>query len=144
MSIHVRPVCQDLECLNKQLEIVQTISAVVDPVRNSGKRDWSLNQIFGRKLSQACPLAEESKLEVLLSEDADYKLSPDADDIAHKNGGDPSETTIALYNLKNLQLETDISMTWNEDVFKYNLNFKQPHVYAHRFFYRLWPRTRWN
>ncbi|GES90457.1 GPI transamidase component PIG-T-like [Rhizophagus clarus] len=131
MSIHVRPVCQGFECLNKHLEIVQTVSAVVDPVRNSGKRDWSLNQIFGRQLSLACPLAEESKLEVILSEDGDYKLSPDADTVVRKNDGD---ATIALYNLKNLQLDTDISMTWNEDVFKYNLNYEQPRVYAHRFF----------
>ncbi|EXX71787.1 Gpi16p [Rhizophagus irregularis DAOM 197198w] len=130
MSIHVRPVCQDLECLDRQLEIVQTVSAVVDPVRNSGKRDWSLDQIFGRRLSQACPLAEESKLEVILSENGDYKLSPAVDDVT-KNDGD---ATIALYNLKTLQLETDISMTWNEDVFKYNLNYEQPRVYAHRFF----------
>lgn len=55
-----------------------------------------MDQIFGRRLSQACPLAEESKLEVILSENGDYKLSPAVDDVT-KNDGD---ATIALYNLK--------------------------------------------
>ncbi|CAI2178251.1 11600_t:CDS:10 [Funneliformis geosporum] len=131
MSIHVRPVCENSECSRKQLEIVQTVSTVVDPVRNSGKRDWSLNQIFGRRLSQACPLAEESKLEINLPEDGDYKLSPDADDVIRNTEGDTSK---AVYNLKNVQSKTDVSMTWKEDLFEYNLNFEQPRVYAHRFF----------
>ncbi|CAG8553270.1 8397_t:CDS:10, partial [Funneliformis mosseae] len=131
MSIHVRPVCENSECLRKQLEIVQTVSTVVDPVRNSGKRDWSLNQIFGRSLSQACPLAEESKLEINLPEDGDYKLSPDADDVIQKTEGDTSK---AVFYLKNVQSKTDVSMTWKEDLFEYNLNFEQPRVYAHRFF----------
>jgi hypothetical protein len=57
-----------------------------------------LNQIFGKRLSQACPLAEGSRLEVILSENGDYKLSPVADDVIRKNG---SDATTALYNLKN-------------------------------------------
>ncbi|CAG8512123.1 10827_t:CDS:2 [Diversispora eburnea] len=70
MSIHVRPF--------QQLEILQTVSTVVDPVRVSGKRDWSLSQIFGRQLSNACPLAEESNLEIILPENGDYKINPEA------------------------------------------------------------------
>ncbi len=64
-------------------------------------QDWNLNQIFGRHLSQACPLAKESKLEIILPEDNDYKLSPDTNDVIQKTEGDTSKTNIAVYDLKN-------------------------------------------
>ncbi|CAG8852192.1 401_t:CDS:2, partial [Racocetra persica] len=38
MSIHVRPSCEKPDCTDQQLEIIQTVSTVIDPVRNSGKR----------------------------------------------------------------------------------------------------------
>ncbi|CAG8474801.1 14065_t:CDS:10 [Acaulospora colombiana] len=119
MSIHVRPLCEDPECTNQQLELLQTVSTVVDPVRRSGKRDWSLSEVFGHKLTQACPLAEESKLEVILpGGDVGYKISPDADAITSAIDGDTNER-IAVYDLKRVQPGTEISMTWDEEKFDY-------------------------
>ncbi|RHZ69509.1 hypothetical protein Glove_283g126 [Diversispora epigaea] len=141
MSIHVRPFCEDPECINQQLEILQTVSTVVDPVRVSGKRDWSLSQVFGRQLSNACPLAEESNLEIILPENGDYKINPEANpdnnNIVTRRTPDVSGNNekIAVYDLKKAQLvNSDLSMTWNEDQFDYDLNHTKPLVFAHRYF----------
>ncbi|KAF0552024.1 Gpi16 subunit, GPI transamidase component [Gigaspora margarita] len=136
MSIHVQPSCEEPDCINQQLEIIQTVSTVIDPVRNSGKRDWSLNNVFGRRLSQACPLAEESNLEIIIPEDGDYKIIPDADDIIQRSMDDTDdvEKKIAVYNLKKIEPDTELSMIWNEDQFEYNFNPVQPRIFAHRFF----------
>ncbi|CAG8809000.1 11174_t:CDS:2, partial [Dentiscutata erythropus] len=54
MSIHVRPLCEDPECLSQQLEILQTVSTVVDPVRVSGKRDSNYWCNISRFLNHSC------------------------------------------------------------------------------------------
>ncbi|CAG8593041.1 23389_t:CDS:10 [Dentiscutata erythropus] len=129
MSIHVRPSCEEPDCINQQLEIIQTVSTVIDPVRNSGKRDWSLNKVFGRRLSQACPLAEESNLEIILPEHDDYKITPDADDIIQRSMGDTDGDVE-----RKIAPNTELSMRWNEEQFEYNFNPVQPRIFAHRFF----------
>ncbi|CAG8552078.1 3840_t:CDS:10 [Acaulospora morrowiae] len=120
MSIHVRPLCEDSECTSQQLEVLQTVSTVVNPVRKLGKRDWSLSEVFDRKIIQACPLASESKLEIILPEDDGYRISPDANVItgSTESTGDTNEK-IAVYDLKKVQPNTEFSMTWNEEQFNY-------------------------
>ncbi|CAJ0627124.1 3382_t:CDS:10 [Entrophospora sp. SA101] len=115
MSIHVKPICEDLKCANKSLEIVLALSTVVDPVRNSGKR--------------------ESKLELILPENGDYKITPESNDVVRRrNEGESNIRNIAIYNLKNALLDNELSMTWNEETFEYNIDSIQPRVFAHRYF----------
>ncbi|CAG8608907.1 11257_t:CDS:2, partial [Scutellospora calospora] len=110
------------DCKSQQLEIIQTVSTVIDPVRNSGKRDWSLSKVFGRQLSQACPLAEKSDLKIILPEDGDYEIIPYADDIKRNKDDTNSgtEKKIAIYDLKKIEPNTELSMKWNEDTFEYS------------------------
>ncbi|CAG8451990.1 8749_t:CDS:10 [Cetraspora pellucida] len=79
--------------------------------------------IHVRPSCEACPLAEESNLEVILPEHGDYKIIPDANVIIQRNtsnidGG--AEKKIAVYNLKKIKPNTELSMSWNEDQFEYS------------------------
>ncbi|XP_053706299.1 GPI transamidase component PIG-T [Synchiropus splendidus] len=79
-AVHVRPVCQDLECKATSLELRQTLNVVFDlHTSGQGKREWSLFKMFSRTLSEACPLASSSKIYVDITENPEgelFELSP--------------------------------------------------------------------
>ncbi|KAG9307362.1 hypothetical protein G9A89_017191 [Geosiphon pyriformis] len=131
MGIHVRPICQDPNCKNQQLEILQTLSTVVDPVKNNRVRDWSINKLYSRKMERTCPLASESKLRLILPQEGDYEIIPDAD---HVIEGQEKGPDIAVYDLKKAPMSLNLSMKWNETRFEYDTRPVQPRIFAHRYF----------
>ncbi|NXF55810.1 PIGT transamidase, partial [Oceanites oceanicus] len=90
-AVHIRPVCrvthwfaqlpcggftvaaslslvQDASCLAVSWELRQTLTVVFDTFSSSqGKKDWSLFKMFSRTLTDACPLASQSKVYVDIS-----------------------------------------------------------------------------
>ncbi|ORZ19651.1 GPI transamidase component PIG-T [Absidia repens] len=137
MSIHAQSVCKDETCIERILQLEQTVTSVIDPVRDTSRRDWSLSSIFDRQLSGACPMAESSRVNVINRElkSPTYQLQPQ-----------PTNTTtaessflpnVATYDLHQAELnsELDIKMTWPESVFEYPLDsISKPLVNVHRYF----------
>ncbi|KAI8994674.1 GPI transamidase component PIG-T [Pilobolus umbonatus] len=123
MAIHTKSICITEDCSERTLELTQTITSVLDPVRETSRRDWSLESVFDRQLRNACPLASESKVLVQLKDTGDhYELKP------------PTETQnkVAVYHLTNNPL--NIRMTWKESSFIYPHLPVYPMVYAERYF----------
>ena len=128
MAIHAESVCIDDECTQRELELTQTVTSVMDPVRDTSRRDWSLESVFDRQLKNACPIAKESKILIDLENAGDsYELKP-----APIN----QENKVAIYHLsKHLQQEPlDIRMSWQQNSFLYPLEPIQPMIYAERYF----------
>ncbi|KAI8984284.1 GPI transamidase component PIG-T [Mycotypha africana] len=131
MAIHAKSKCADSECTERILEIEQTITSVMDPVRDTGRRDWSLESIFERQLENACPVATESKVVVEL-EDAgnDFELKP-----VTITADTEGKNKVATYHLSSSKEPLDIRMTWNqENSFLYPLKPVRPMIYAERYF----------
>ncbi|NXK88588.1 PIGT transamidase, partial [Formicarius rufipectus] len=87
-AVHIRPVCRvstrltslleppkgkskatpDASCMAVSWELRQTLTVVFDVFSSSqGKKDWSLFKMFSRTLTDACPLASQSKVYVDIS-----------------------------------------------------------------------------
>ncbi|NWY60083.1 PIGT transamidase, partial [Chionis minor] len=82
-AVHIRPICRvthwfaqlpcgefncDSSCLAVSWELRQTLTVVFDTFSSGqGKKDWSLFKMFSRTLTDACPLAEQSKVYVDIS-----------------------------------------------------------------------------
>ncbi|XP_042656948.1 GPI transamidase component PIG-T isoform X4 [Tyto alba] len=67
-AVHIRPVCRDSSCLAVSWELRQTLTVVFDTFSSGqGKKDWSLFKMFSRTLTDACPLASQSKVYVDIS-----------------------------------------------------------------------------
>uniref|UniRef100_A0A8D0GDJ2 Phosphatidylinositol glycan anchor biosynthesis class T n=1 Tax=Sphenodon punctatus TaxID=8508 RepID=A0A8D0GDJ2_SPHPU len=67
-AVHIRPICRDASCLSISWELRQTLTVVLDIFSiGQGKKDWSLFKMFSRTLTEACPLASESKVYVDIS-----------------------------------------------------------------------------
>ncbi|XP_039354151.1 GPI transamidase component PIG-T isoform X1 [Mauremys reevesii] len=67
-AVHIRPICRDASCLSVSWELRQTLTVVFDTFSiGQGKRDWSLFKMFSRTVTEACPLASESKIYVDIS-----------------------------------------------------------------------------
>ncbi|KAI8329631.1 GPI transamidase component PIG-T [Chlamydoabsidia padenii] len=130
MSIHAKSVCKDDACSERMLQLKQTVTSVMDPVRETSRRDWSLSSIFDRQVNGACPMAYSSQINVHLK------------DISFKNQLQPppstifeSSSSIATYDLHQVKEPLDVKMTWPETVFEFPLNTEsKPLVNAHRYF----------
>ncbi|XP_054029659.1 GPI transamidase component PIG-T [Dryobates pubescens] len=67
-AVHIRPICRDASCLSVSWELRQTLTVVFDSFASGqGKKDWSLFRMFSRTLTDACPLASQSKVYVDIS-----------------------------------------------------------------------------
>ncbi|KAK5863388.1 hypothetical protein PBY51_000421 [Eleginops maclovinus] len=79
-AVHIRPVCQDLQCKTTSWELRQTLNVVFDlHTPGQGKREWSLFKMFSRTLTEACPLASSSKIYIDITDDPQgelFELSP--------------------------------------------------------------------
>ncbi|KAI3357318.1 hypothetical protein L3Q82_015764 [Scortum barcoo] len=79
-AVHIRPMCQDLQCKTTSWELRQTLNVVFD-LHNSaqGKREWSLFKMFSRTLTEACPLASSSKIYIDVTDNPQgeqFEVSP--------------------------------------------------------------------
>lgn len=72
LGIHFRHTCINEDCTQIGLELSQTLGVVFDPIINlrisMNKPDWSFKRLFGRMISNACPLASISKVYVDISD----------------------------------------------------------------------------
>ncbi|KAI9314340.1 GPI transamidase component PIG-T [Dichotomocladium elegans] len=75
MSVHVSSRC--IVRGHCHLTLKQTLTSVFDPVRDTSRRDWSLNDIFERELHGACPLANRSAVRIVVDPQSGAKLSPE-------------------------------------------------------------------
>ncbi|KAI9469334.1 GPI transamidase component PIG-T [Zychaea mexicana] len=124
MAIHAKSICANEDCTQRVMELKQTETSVLDPVRDSSRRDWSLKDTFDRVLHGACPVADRSRVHVA-RDDPNAKLSPKLD---NPSGG--------YYDLWKVQDELDIRMTWNENSFVYRKSLEPayPLISANRHF----------
>ncbi|EJC98354.1 GPI transamidase component GPI16 [Fomitiporia mediterranea MF3/22] len=108
MSIHVSWSKQE------GVKLQMSVQSVFDPVRLSSqqKRDFSFQSLFHRSISEACPVATESKVEMTLPEDAGYLITPEPL-IVREN--------IAFYNIAKVHaLPLDVSIRYpTENAFSY-------------------------
>ncbi|XP_046842958.1 GPI transamidase component PIG-T-like [Xenia sp. Carnegie-2017] len=102
MSLHLRTICEDVDCQRPLLELRQSLSILFDPVLLTGNYDWSLRKLFGHSLRSTCPLAKTSKIYVDVTgnnTDFTFTLKPRPSGIISKNLS-PSVEQFAVYDLK--------------------------------------------
>ncbi|KAJ6661110.1 hypothetical protein lerEdw1_016911 [Lerista edwardsae] len=104
-AVHIRPICRDASCLSTSWELRQTLTVVFDSFASGhGKKDWSLFKIFSRTLTEACPLASQSKVYVDISSKGQEKelleVSP-APLSVHEASVQGDRRTYAVYDLLN-------------------------------------------
>ncbi|RUP51428.1 hypothetical protein BC936DRAFT_148148 [Jimgerdemannia flammicorona] len=136
MAIHVRPVCKDVDCNQKQLELVQTVTSVFDPVRVTARREWSFQSLFDRKIERSCAVASLSRVLVLLptiTEDNAWQIFPSADDSMMYKVGEETRQ-VAVYDLAKVHVPFDLQMIWQEHIFLFPLQPSFPPFFAHRYF----------
>ncbi|KAI8082676.1 GPI transamidase component PIG-T [Gilbertella persicaria] len=123
MAIHAKSICMNDACTERQLELKQTVTSVMDPIRDSSRRDWSLASVFDRQLRQACPVANQSRVSVdLTNAGNEYELKP----------AGQQQGNAVTYHLSKEPL--DIRMDWRQSSFDYPLEPVQPIIYAERYF----------
>ncbi|KAI9029647.1 GPI transamidase component PIG-T [Phycomyces nitens] len=130
MGIVARSMCKDEACSERVLELKQTVTSVLDPVRDTGRRDWSLETIFERTLKGSCPLARKSRVLVnmdTLDNEKELKPAPTLQEESISN-------TRAIYDLHQSTQMLDVRMAWREPVFEYPLEPVHPMVSAQRYF----------
>ncbi|CAO3633813.1 unnamed protein product [Cunninghamella echinulata] len=130
MSIHASSKCSDSECTKHILELKQTVTSVMDPVRETSRRDWSLASIFDKQLIGACPMATSSQVVVHQSHLDKYNL-PQINPMPTFTN--ESLVIFDLHKVENHQ-PLDISMRWNENAFDYPATPNRPMIYANRYF----------
>ncbi|KAF9973673.1 hypothetical protein BGZ73_003040 [Actinomortierella ambigua] len=141
MAIHVRPVCEDEHCTVKSLEFVQSISTVIDVARETGNSNWTLNTLFERQITEACPLASSSNIVVILpggkSAEGTYELNPAPGKHSVKEIKEDNHR-VAVYNLLErytLQPNAgtfELFLNWSKDLADTKVDV--PGVVAHRYF----------
>ncbi|POI26287.1 hypothetical protein CIB84_009960 [Bambusicola thoracicus] len=102
-AVHIRPICRDASCLAVSWELRQTLTVVFDSfTTGQGKKDWSLFKMFSRTLTDACPLASESKVYVDISpknkEKQLLEVTPTPTSV-HEAIVQGDKTTYAVYDL---------------------------------------------
>ncbi|CAO3648230.1 unnamed protein product [Cunninghamella blakesleeana] len=127
MSIHASSKCIDSACTKNILELKQTVTSVMDPVRETSRRDWSLSSIFDRQLIGACPMSTKSQLLIHHLDKKHQQLKPT-----------PTITndSLSIFDLHKVtdHYPLDISMNWDENTFIYPTKPSRPMVYANRYF----------
>ncbi|CAO1614685.1 unnamed protein product [Sympodiomycopsis kandeliae] len=98
-------------------------SSVFDPVRETGKSDFSITQVFGKSLTSTCPLAESSFIRLMSPPQdhidngiqiqpapaqvtADFLQKTDEDEADEQNGDDEGKEQL-VQNLLRSQLNAD-------------------------------------
>lgn len=124
LSLHLRPSCQDAECHNAQLELVQALSLVQLPDSSAeGYQDWSLHRLFLVPLIYSCPLADISKIYVDITDNEDmrkFSLEP-APHQVEESGSEASRRRLAVY---------DTHMALNGDPFSIDAVYSDHHIYG--------------
>lgn len=102
LGIHLRPICKNEKCLEKQIELKQTVSLVHDPLILKS-RDWSFRVLFGMGLSGPCPLADSSAIyiDTTHNDTREFLLNPQpTKKFISKRGGHIAH--ISMYDIKNM------------------------------------------
>ncbi|ORY93378.1 GPI transamidase component PIG-T [Syncephalastrum racemosum] len=131
MSIHAKSLCTDERCSRRKLELRQSVTSVLDTVKDTSRRDWALDDVFDRILRGACPLADHSRVHVIQDQVTGdlASLSPAPTNLITKE-----TSKSALYDLHQFTGDLNIRMTWPEDFFEYPFAPANPMISAHRYF----------
>ncbi|KAJ3389955.1 hypothetical protein HDU92_000765 [Lobulomyces angularis] len=130
-GVHLKPVCNRNDDFNSDLtkncslKFQQTLTLVVDPIRNFGNKDWSLNKIFERKIPKACAVSSKSLVELSLPNKTGFKLNNSPDKILD-NGN-------FIFDLQN-KIDFDIGVEWesNQEL-NFDIDTKESFFHAHRY-----------
>ncbi|GAB5593972.1 Subunit of the glycosylphosphatidylinositol transamidase complex-like protein [Umbelopsis nana] len=123
---------KDEECRIQKLELVQTVTSVLDPVRETGRRDWSFSSLFDREIQSSCPVSDKSAITVQLPSDGKtYHLTPEYDAITDKIFD--YERAMAYYDLSKRSGPLNLQMTWDENQFSYPTQSSQPRILAYKY-----------
>ncbi|XP_014667346.1 PREDICTED: GPI transamidase component PIG-T-like [Priapulus caudatus] len=137
LAVSIRPVCRSRSsCEDPSLELSQSLSLVIDNhIRNNGRRDWSLRQLFGETLSGHCPLASRS---VVYTDTTDIEgsaiLSPPPGE-THIEMNHGHTRTYAVHNVKDFTLNNgrlNIGAKYTTSLIPYT-SVQPPILHAQRF-----------
>lgn len=123
LSIHLRPICRNKDCVSSSLELIQSVDLVYDYLI-LGSRDWSLRKLFGQGIMNSCPLAESSTIYIDLSNNITntFQLAPSPDElITSTRGGSTSQ--FAKYIVKEKPMSIAATYTNKQ---KYLINIPPP------------------
>ncbi|XP_032813930.2 GPI-anchor transamidase component PIGT [Petromyzon marinus] len=102
LAVHVQPTPTDPHCNGECWELTQSLLVVFDvfPAKNR-KPDWSLSSLFGRGLTEPCPLASNSTLVLdltrLSTAEGKFHVSPLPPGVKAE---DPRGAGVLVYDLK--------------------------------------------
>lgn len=134
LGIHLRDICRDKSCTDTSIELKQTVSLVYDLIiLESGDSDFSIRKLFGSGIPNRCPLAENSKvyIDITNNNKNPLKLLPKPSyKTVSIRGGSTSE--VAVYDLKEFQGMFNIAASYKKKNFEFH-NIKPPLLWANRF-----------
>jgi phosphatidylinositol glycan class T len=142
MGIHFRPICDDKECKSNKLELAQTLSIVMDPLKDTKKRDFSLQSLYNEGFVKACPLASRSTIFVEPSSSNAYSIqltSPNHElpsimpwkTIGNKDSKD--YIPLQYVTLKPHVDPVDVQLTWKDHSIDYTDLSAQVDILARRY-----------
>uniref|UniRef100_A0A8D0BQJ9 Phosphatidylinositol glycan anchor biosynthesis class T n=1 Tax=Salvator merianae TaxID=96440 RepID=A0A8D0BQJ9_SALMN len=139
-AVHIRPICRDASCLSVSWELRQTLTVVFDSFASGhGKKDWSFFKMFSRTLTEACPLASQSKVYIdISSKDQEKELlevSP-APLSVYEASVQGDKRTYAVYDLLNPALfsgsrSLNVQLKWKRP--QDDLDLAVPVLHAQRY-----------
>ncbi|CAM4643622.1 GPI-anchor transamidase component PIGT isoform X2 [Caretta caretta] len=139
-AVHIRPICRDASCLSVSWELRQTLTVVFDTFSiGQGKRDWSLFKMFSRTVTEACPLASESKIYVDISsktqENELLEVTPPPLSV-HEASVQGDRRTYAVYDLLspflfNVSRSLNVQLKWKRP--QDSLDLSTPVLHAQRY-----------
>uniref|UniRef100_A0A8C7EF19 Phosphatidylinositol glycan anchor biosynthesis class T n=1 Tax=Nothoprocta perdicaria TaxID=30464 RepID=A0A8C7EF19_NOTPE len=123
-AVHIRPICRDASCQAVSWELRQTLTVVFENFSGTqGKKDWSLFKMFSRTITEACPLASQSKIYVDTSvKDKELVEVTPSPTSLHEAIVQGEKRTYAVYDLlspslfnTSRSLNVQLKMTWPQD-----------------------------
>uniref|UniRef100_A0A8C6ZMR6 Phosphatidylinositol glycan anchor biosynthesis class T n=1 Tax=Nothoprocta perdicaria TaxID=30464 RepID=A0A8C6ZMR6_NOTPE len=136
-AVHIRPICRDASCQAVSWELRQTLTVVFENFSGTqGKKDWSLFKMFSRTITEACPLASQSKIYVDTSvKDKELVEVTPSPTSLHEAIVQGEKRTYAVYDLlspslfnTSRSLNVQLKMTWPQD-----MELSTPVLHAHRY-----------
>ena len=115
LSVQFKKVCVNSECHYK---LEQSLSVVIDPIRTTGSKDWSLYSMFNKNLDRVCQSATSTQVTVNFGSNANKVVYP--------------ASVSGKYELTDENMPFSLSTKWmDQSVYNGNPNISKLHTHRY-------------
>ncbi|KAI8591231.1 GPI transamidase component PIG-T [Geranomyces variabilis] len=128
MGTHIRPIAMN-DGFARGIELLQTLSVVMNPLRLDNRKDWSLSTIFERKINTACAIAQRTDVTVTVWGHGGSRFDPAPSSTTTDKDGRMS----AQYYLGSTPGELDVGVQWEDSAVDHRVNLTRSYTHVHRY-----------